>query len=74
MEEKISVHDKPRGEKVYAYISEFKGTKYLHIREWYMDNNEEKPTKKGVTLPMDKIEALRDAINQLLAQEKPAAE
>ncbi len=46
MEEKISVHDKPRGEKVYAYISEFKGTKYLHIREWYMDNNEEKPTKK----------------------------
>jgi hypothetical protein len=74
VEEKISVHDKPRGEKVYAYISEFKGTKYLHIREWYMDNNEEKPTKKGVTLPMDKIEALRDAINQLLAQEKPAAE
>ncbi len=30
--------------------------------------------KKGVTLPIDKIEALRDVLNQLLAQEQPAKE
>jgi len=68
LEEKINVHEKPRGEKVYIYINEYKGTKYLHIREWYLDkkDNEEKPTQKGVTLPVEKMAALRDAIDTLL--------
>jgi hypothetical protein len=73
MEEKTSIHQKPRGETVYAYISEYKGTKYLHIREWYTDEGgEEKPTKKGVTLPLDKIETLCEALNQMLAEADPA--
>jgi len=72
-EEKISIHDKPRGEKVYAYISEYKGTKYLHIREWYTDETgEEKPTKKGVTLPLDKIETLRKTLDDMLTALQPA--
>jgi hypothetical protein len=73
LEEKISIHQKPRGETVYAYINEYKGTQYLHIREWYTDQaGEEKPTKKGVTLPLDKIEALRQALDQMLAEAQPA--
>ena len=73
MEEKISIHQKPRGETVYAYISEYKGSKSLHIREWYTDEaGEEKPTKKGVTLPLDKIEALRGVLEQMLVDIQPA--
>ena len=73
MEEKISVHQKPRGETVYAYINEYKGTKYLHIREWYTDEaGEEKPTKKGITLPLEKIETLKQILDDMLAEVQPA--
>jgi hypothetical protein len=72
-EEKISVHQNVRGETVYVYINEFKGAKYLHIREWYKTKEgEEKPGKSGVALPLDKAEALRDGLNQVIAQIKAA--
>ena len=65
---RIKVHEKSRGETINVYIGEYRGTKYLHIREWYLDNKDqaEKPTKKGVAIPLDKIEELRDAIDQLV--------
>jgi hypothetical protein len=68
LEERITVHEKARGETINVYIGEYRGTKYLHIREWYLDNkdNEEKPTKKGIALPLDKIDALREAIDRLV--------
>lgn len=67
MEERITVHEKARGETINVYIGEYRGTKYLHIREWYLDKDqEEKPTKKGVAIPIDKIEALKDAIERLV--------
>ena len=54
MEERITVHEKARGETINVYIGEYRGTKYLHIREWYLDKDqEEKPTKKGVALPVE---------------------
>lgn len=75
LEEKLSVHEKSSGENIFVYINEYKGTKYLHIREWYLDNkdNEQKPTKKGVTLPLEKVDGLLEAINKLRG-EKAAAE
>jgi hypothetical protein len=65
-----TIHEKPRGEKVYVYLGEYKGTNYLHIREWYLDNsdNQEKPTKKGVAIPADKISELKEAIEYFLSQ------
>ncbi|CAN5410930.1 hypothetical protein BH10CYA1_BH10CYA1_01480 [soil metagenome] len=67
MEERITVHEKARGETINVYIGEYRGTKYLHIREWYMDKDqEEKPTKKGIALPLEKIDALREAIDRLV--------
>jgi hypothetical protein len=67
LEERITVHEKARGETINVYIGEYRGTKYLHIREWYVDKDqEEKPTKKGVAIPIDKIEALQDAIERLV--------
>jgi hypothetical protein len=68
--EKKTIHEKPRGEKVYVYLGEYKGTNYLHIREWYLDNtdNQEKPTKKGVAIPAEKIPELKEAIDHFLAE------
>lgn len=71
LEERITVHEKARGETINVYIGEYRGTKYLHIREWYLDKDqEEKPTKKGVAIPVEKIDALRDAIDRLVPKGK----
>ena len=68
MEDKKLVHEKARGESIYVYVGEYKGTKYLHIREWYTDTKEqiEKPTKKGVAIPMEKVAALKELLDQLV--------
>jgi hypothetical protein len=74
LEERITVHEKARGETINVYIGEYRGTKYLHIREWYMDKDqEEKPTKKGIALPLEKIDALREAIDRLVPASESAA-
>jgi hypothetical protein len=74
LEERITVHEKARGETINVYIGEYRGTKYLHIREWYMDKDqEEKPTKKGIALPLEKIDALREAIDRLVPAGESAA-
>ena len=71
MEERITIHEKARGETINVYIGEYKGTKYLHIREWYVDkDSEDKPTKKGIALPMEKVEALREALDRLAPKGK----
>ncbi|MBP6745871.1 transcriptional coactivator p15/PC4 family protein [bacterium] len=63
----MTIHEKARGETINVYIGEYRGTKYLHIREWYVDKDqEEKPTKKGIALPIDKIPALKEAIDRLV--------
>ena len=71
MEERIKVHEKSRGETIEVYIGEYRGTKYLHIREWYLDKDQEsKPTKKGVAIPIEKVEELRNALDQLIGKTK----
>lgn len=71
MEEKITVHEKSRGETIKLYIDEYKGTKYLHIREWYVDKDqEEKPSKKGVAIPLEKIENLKEALEDMISRLK----
>lgn len=76
MSKEYTIHEKSRGEKIKVYFGEYKGTHYLHIREWYFDpkDQEDKPTKKGVAIPLDKIEALLEAIEELgnPLEEKPA--
>jgi hypothetical protein len=69
-EKKIAVHSKSRGDTIYVYIQEFNGTNYLHIREWYTENGEEKRSKKGVAVPLEKVEQLREAIDELMAELK----
>lgn len=66
-EQKITIHEKSRGETINVYIGEYAGKRYLHIREWYLDKDQsEKPTKKGVAIPLEKVEQLLEAIEKLM--------
>lgn len=70
LEEKVTIHEKSRGETINVYIGEYAGKKYLHVREWYLDKDQtEKPTKKGVAIPVEKVELLLEAIKKLMASE-----
>lgn len=57
LEERVTVHEKARGETINVYIGEYRGTKYLHIREWYTDKDgEEKPTKRASLCRLKKLQ------------------
>lgn len=71
MEDKVTIHEKARGETINVYIEEFAGKKYLHVREWYLDKDgTEKPSKKGVAVPLEKVEALMEAVKKMMADEE----
>lgn len=55
-----------------AYIAEYKGKKYLHIREWYEDKNDGtfKPSPKGITLNPEEIQILIDALTEIRDENK----
>lgn len=56
--------DKGKGEIIRVEISEFKGKKLLNLRVWYTDaNGEYKPTQKGIAIPPDLYEQVKEAIN-----------
>ena len=56
--------DKGKGEIIRVEISEFKGKKLLNLRVWYTDaNNEYKPTQKGIAIPPELDDQVKEAIN-----------
>ena len=61
---------KSKNEIIKVEISQYKGNHYLNLRVWYFneENNEFKPTQKGISIRPDLYEDLKDAI--LLAGEK----
>ena len=70
MEEKITIHEKARGETIKVYIQEYDGKRYLHVREWYIDKEQaEQPTKKGVAIPLDKVNLLIEAVEKVMKDE-----
>jgi len=61
------------GKKKRATVRAFKGTVLLDIREYYGEDNQEKPGKKGISLTLEQWEALREsasAIDQLFSTQK----
>ncbi|MBK8395035.1 MAG: transcriptional coactivator p15/PC4 family protein [Leptospiraceae bacterium] len=56
--------DKGKGEIIRVEISEFKGKKLLNLRVWYTDaNGEYKPTQKGIAIPPELYDQVKEAIN-----------
>lgn len=55
----------PLGEKRFASVSDFKGKRYVNIREYYEKDGKLAPTPKGVNLTLDQFKELIKIIPQL---------
>ncbi|KAI0656666.1 RNA polymerase II transcriptional coactivator [Cubamyces menziesii] len=59
------------GKKRRATVRQFKGSTFLDIREFYGDDNDLKPGKKGISLNKEQWEALKkssDVIDKFFAK------
>ena len=66
MSEFIAEMEKGWNEKIVFGLSEFKGKKYADIRIYYEDDEGEwKPTKKGVTVSLDRFYEFRENLQKL---------
>ena len=55
------------GQFIGVEFSEYKGKKYINIREYYTNADDEKrPTRKGVTFSADSLPSLVSAVNSLV--------
>lgn len=63
-DESIITFEKNSREVVKLSISEFRGKKLLDLRIWYYDKNEDdyKPSKKGLSISVDKYNELKDSV------------
>lgn len=48
--------------------TEFKGKEYIDIRKFYQDNETEewKPTRKGISVPVDLLQDINIALQELI--------
>lgn len=59
---------KSRFEQVRAYVSEYKKRDYISLRVFYeADDGELRPTPKGITISVDLIDELVQAVEALRA-------
>ena len=66
MSEPIAEMEKGPTEKIFFNLSEYKGKKYADIRSYYEDDEGEwKPTKKGITLSLDRLAEFKDKLGAL---------
>jgi len=75
-EKTLNVIDKGIGGQIHVRLSEFKGRHYLDIRNFYeTDDGEWKPTRKGISIPVEFFVEVLDALNEAKPEvEKLAAE
>ncbi|XP_018566122.1 activated RNA polymerase II transcriptional coactivator p15 [Anoplophora glabripennis] len=53
------------GKNRFVKLSEFKGKWYVNIREFYNDDGELKPGKKGIMLTMEQWQKFKNCISEL---------
>lgn len=75
--ERVEVFEFERNptEKVVVSMSVFKGRQLADLRTYYESEEDEwRPTKKGVSVPVEKLPELKEAVDKLikLAEENPA--
>ena len=68
MSEVVAEMEKSVTEKIFFSLSEFKGKSYADVRVHYEDDEGEwKPTKKGVTVAVDRFSEFKEHVNALEA-------
>ena len=66
MSEPVAEMEKGPNEKIFFSLSEYKGKKYADIRIYFEDDEGEwKPTKKGITLSLDRFAEFKDNVGAL---------
>ena len=69
----MQTFDKNERITVAAYLNEYKGTNYLHIREHYTDKEGElKPTKKGIAIDFELATELLACLTAVIGETKNA--
>ena len=64
MSEVVAEMEKSVTEKIFFSLSEFKGKSYADVRVHYEDDEGEwKPTKKGVTVAVDRFSEVKEHVN-----------
>ncbi|WP_161978430.1 transcriptional coactivator p15/PC4 family protein [Sphingomonas oligophenolica] len=53
---------KPGGRIVVAKVAEYNGSRFLDIREWVAGEGEPTATRKGVTIPLEAMRPLGEAL------------
>ncbi|MBI4445215.1 MAG: transcriptional coactivator p15/PC4 family protein [Acidobacteria bacterium] len=66
MSEIITEMERGWNEKIVFSLSEFKGKNYADIRIYYEDDEGEwKPTKKGITISLDRFQEFKEHMSKL---------
>ena len=70
----LGVIERNPTEELHISINEYKGKKYVDLRIYYTNDEGDSwnPTKKGVTVPPEKIEEVKEALTK--AQEELSEE
>jgi hypothetical protein len=68
-EESRIVYTLPRneGEEIHFTLRKYKGRYYIDLRLWFQQEGETEfaPTKKGISLPAERLPELKEGLNQL---------
>jgi len=56
-----------RGEVWRLEVTEYQGRTFANFRKWFWSGETLKPTREGVTFPLDRLADLGDAIGDYLA-------
>lgn len=65
----LFTHEKRGGAVVVVQVAEFRGARFLDLRQWVPGDGEMLSTKKGVTLPLSCAKALGEALAALGSSE-----
>ena len=66
MSEIVAEMEKGLNEKIVFSLSEFKGKNYADVRVYYEnDEGEWKPTRKGVTVAVDRFSEFKEHVSSL---------
>lgn len=62
----IKAFERGPGQQIQIRLTTFRGREYLDLRNFYLDeNNEWKPTRKGIAIPTELYEDLMTALNEV---------
>ena len=70
----IAVIEKNAGEELQVRINEFRSVSYVDLRFYANYAGRRVPTKKGITIPLDLLQPLRDALLKAQVQAVTAAD